>query len=511
MNKNTKPTPNEQDIEAALEQLDKDALISLIKRMVQQHADLATLLVPKQQKTSKKQLEPFNSEVYQLQIEKIFYTTDRNTWGSEARAAEPLQDIMDIAVEYREQQNFAAAATLYEIIIQSILDNYDSFRWHADEGQLDDVVEDCAEGLRNCLRGIPHDAAVRKQILQVLFDVFVFDTNLENDMLVMSDKVPAILVRYTTPEERHIVAKWVRKAFDLDIDWQTDDVSDFYDDSEMLLLGLEADTIDDEAFLRICREMEAYPYSIDRLLQRGRLDDALTEAEHVEDYESLEIADILGERGYENNAVQLIEERVERHNNTDFLHWLQERYQSSGNLTGALDMAKRTFTTATLGATIERYQEIRQLAQQLEQWDIVRSELLAYVKQSYMTNVEIEIALDEGSVELALELLKAGKQAASTRNGPYGSTNLNVGIEVAKAAEENYPQEAIEIYQRYVDMRIEWRDRGKYQIACQYLLNVRKLYQKLGRSNEWILYIANLRERNARLPALKDEMAKAKL
>jgi len=88
---------------------------------------------------------------------------------------------------------------------------------------------------------------------------------------------------------------------------------------------------------------------------------------------------------------------------------------------------------------------------------------------------------------------------------------LNVGIEVAKAAEENYPQEAIEIYQRYVEMRIEWRGHENYHTACQYLLSIRKLYQKIGKSNEWTTYIADLREHNARLPALKDEMAKAKL
>ena len=507
----TKPTPNDQDIEIALEQLDKAALINLIKRMVQQHADLTTLIVPKQQTASKKQLAPFNAAVYQLQVEKIFYTTDRNSWGSEARAAEPLLDIVDSAAEYGEQQNFAAAAALYEIIIRGILDNYDSFRWHADEGQLDEVVEDCTEGLSNCLRGIQHDKVVRQQILRVLFDVFEFDTNLENDMPVMSEKVTAILVRYTTPEERPIVAEWVRNAFDLDIDWHTDDVSEFYDSFEILLLGLEADTLDDETFLRICREMEAYPYIIDRLLQRGQLNEALTEAEHIEDYEILEIADILCERGHEDRAVQLIEERVERHNNTDLLHWLQERYQSGGNLAGAMDMAKRIFTTASFEATIEQYQEIRLLALQLDQWDRVRSELLAFVQQAQKTDVEIEIALDECQVDRALELLKAEKQTKALKNGPYGSTNFDVGIEVAKAAEENYPQEAIEIYQGYVDTHIELRDRRNYQIACQHLLSVRKLYQKLGRSNEWTVYIVNLRERNARLPALKDEMAKAKL
>jgi uncharacterized Zn finger protein len=110
-----------------------------------------------------------------------------------------------------------------------------------------------------------------------------------------------------------------------------------------------------------------------------------------------------------------------------------------------------------------------------------------------------------------LSLLLAQKQTENSRNGPYGADNFNVGIEVAKAAEESHPQEAIEIYQAYVETCIEWRGRENYHLACQYLLSIRKLYQKIGKSNEWTTYITDLRESNARLPALKDEMAKAKL
>ena len=125
--------------------------------------------------------------------------------------------------------------------------------------------------------------------------------------------------------------------------------------------------------------------------------------------------------------------------------------------------------------------------------------------------MEIEIAPDEGRVDLALELLEAQKQTTDTRNGPYGSANFDVGLEVAKAAEEKNPQRAIEIYQSYVDTRIEWRGRDNYRIASQYLLSIRRLYQQLDKSNVWASYIGDLRQRNANLPALKDEMAKAKL
>lgn len=252
------PTSDEACIQAALERLSKDDLQALVQRMVRQHPDLAELIVLGEQEAVKKPREPFNAEVYRLQVEKIFLTTDRNTWGSEARAADPLLDIVDIADEYVEQRDFNDAATLYEIIIMGVLDNYDSFRWHADEGQLDDVVEHCVEGLGDCLRGIQSGSAARKKILKVLFDVYDFDMSLENDMPVMSNDVPAILVRYTTAEERSVVAKWVRKAFDLDIDWHTYKVEEFADSFEVLLLGLETDGIDDETFLRLSREMESY-------------------------------------------------------------------------------------------------------------------------------------------------------------------------------------------------------------------------------------------------------------
>lgn len=144
-------TPDETRIQAALKQLGKDDLQALILRLVQQHPDLAGMIVSGEQKAVKKVRKPFNAEVYRLQVEKIFLTTDRNTWGSEARATGPLLDIVDVANEYVEQGDFNEAATVYEIVIKGILDNYDSFRWHADEGQLDEVVEDCIDGLSDCL------------------------------------------------------------------------------------------------------------------------------------------------------------------------------------------------------------------------------------------------------------------------------------------------------------------------------------------------------------------------
>jgi heme oxygenase len=117
----------------------------------------------------------------------------------------------------------------------------------------------------------------------------------------------------------------VREGFEVDIDWYAGDVSEDYDE---FLLRLEADTIDDETFLHVCRETESYDYLVERLLKLGRLEEALTEAKQVENYDILEIADILCEHGHEAAAERLIEERVKEYDDTNLLQWLKEREQN---------------------------------------------------------------------------------------------------------------------------------------------------------------------------------------
>ncbi len=370
------------------------------------------------------------------------------------------------------------------------------------------MVKEGVDGLQRCLLGTQNDTAMRRHIIQTLYDVYTFDMSLELDEPVMSSRIPFLLVRYTTPEERQMLAGWVRQTFHLDINWYTDDI---HENDDQFLLGLEADTIDDETFLRIARTMESYTYLVERLLKRGRLEEALEATKHVEDYDILEIATILCEYGHEAQAEKLVQERVKKYDDTDLLEWLKERYQTRGNLADALEMANRIFRAYPLAATIERYREIHQLAEHLGQWETVQADILAFLKKSDNTALQITIALDEGQVEQALKLLQSQQQSQNSRSGPYGDDHFDVGIAVAKAAEESHPYEALEIYRRYAQTRIEWRGRENYAIACQHFTDVRKLYNKVGHSELWTSYITGLSERHHNLPALRDEMAKAKL
>ncbi len=72
-----------------------------------------------------------------------------------------------------------------------------------------------------------------------------------------------------------------------------------------------------------------------------------------------------------------------------------------------------------------------------------------------MSTLLIQIALDEGEIDKALELL--GKIAKKDIYGyiyGYGYGYGNIALEVARAAEETRPREAIVLYQQHAERLI---------------------------------------------------------
>src|ERR1700694_3162257 len=85
------PTPDEQDIESTLGHLSKADLLALIKCMVQLYPDLTGLIETVQRTTppQRPQRPPFNPEFFRDQVNEIFRTTDRNTWGVGGQSSKP--------------------------------------------------------------------------------------------------------------------------------------------------------------------------------------------------------------------------------------------------------------------------------------------------------------------------------------------------------------------------------------------------------------------------------------
>src|SRR6202035_287855 len=117
----------------------------------------------------------------------------------------------------------------------------------------------------------------------------------------------------------------------------------------------------------------------------------------------------------------------------------------------------------------------------------------------------VTIYLDEGEVGQALAALAEMERAPGTSLYGYGyraeAAPSSYQTQVAEAAEEPYPDEAIRLYKIVVQRLIDGRARENYRQSAGYLARVRQLYEKQKRETEWQAYITTLRNSNKSLRA----------
>ncbi|MGQ9553276.1 MAG: SWIM zinc finger family protein [Anaerolineae bacterium] len=476
-----------EELDAALERRSKAELIALIKQMLRQEPDLE-LLLETPLPTGKRQA-PANPEVYRRQVNAVFQREP--DWGADTAIAADLLAIKAIGDGFAEQGDWASAAAVYEAIARGATENYEMFQ--DEEGDLANAINESAEGLGQCFAG-ETDPSRREGIMRALFDVFHFDV--EYGGVGIGDEVPDIIMEHATAEERRTVAAWVRQAMPQGSSWSDNYHRQVYGG---FLLDLEADTLDDEAYLSICREMGLIADLVDRLLALGRVDEATSATEQADDYPLIRLADIFVEYGRGDVAERLMLERSAKSKDTRVLEWLKKHYSAQGNSAAALKLAERMFR---LRPNLDLYIEIGQLAQPLGHWEEARLQLIAFLEQRGDWDLLIRIYLNEGEVDQALETL----QARPMRSYSYG-----LELEVARAAEETQPRAAIDIYQQHAERLIAARGRGNYQQACASLAKARALYERSGERGAWASYIADLRSQNRSLRAFQEELTAAGL
>jgi catechol 2,3-dioxygenase-like lactoylglutathione lyase family enzyme len=455
-----------------------------------------------------------NPVTYRHQIADAF---QRNT----PRIAQGLLAVEETAEKLAQQQDYLGAAMIYQTLVTEIFEqshlyydeaveyDYDDEEgYYPEEEGLEELVRECIEALGKILANKRADRIVRQKSIEVLFEIYQYDLQADDSHGFDADAANP-LVSYTAPLEHRTLAAQIRTILSDEEEAITGSRRQAYG---KLWLELEQETLDDEAYLRICRETGRTSDLIDRLLVLGRTDEAIRETRRVNDLVFLGLADLFIQHGQDAVAERLVKARIQEKPVLHFLAWLQTYYRNRGNLGAELDMTEMQFRTQPL---LNRYQEIRNLASQLNRWETLRPELLAFLEQASNTTLLIQIALDEGDVDRALQLLKEVAKKDSygyTYDSRYGYYSFdNIALQVASAAEETRPHEAIELYRQQAERLIAQRGRQKYQEACTYLAKMRALYETLGEHAAWMDYIAGLREQNRNLRALKEELARAGL
>jgi len=215
------------------------------------------------------------------------------------------------------------------------------------------------------------------------------------------------------------------------------------------------------------------------------------------------LADLIVDAGHGELAETLVRERMSSERGVWGGQWLKEHALRHGDQQEALTLAERLFwDRPTLGG----YGELRALARPLGCWCELRKSLIARLDEEENQTLLMEIYLQEGEVDQALETLEEMRAAS-------GRVRMHLGLtpRVAWAAEEARPRDAIHLYVQTVERLIAYRGRHNYAATATYVKGIRGLYQRLDETATWQATIGALRDGNRRLRALRDELKKAGL
>lgn len=483
-----------QEIEAfdaALEKRSKAELIALVKQMLEQEPDLESLLdLP----LSAEDSAPMDMKAIRRQAQQAFRGVDYE-WGGHGYTGEiehSLQPLLNLASDYLARGNAENSAAIYTTVIETIFDN-EEVAMQDEEGELLGLAHECAEALGTCLSKI-NDPKKRREILEALFGAYKWDVQAGG--VGAADSVPEILTAKTTPEERVEIAKWVRDIMPKGKEW-----SDNYRREVLgkFLLDIEADTLDDEAYLKICRQTGRLNDLIERLLKLKRVEEAADAARGAEDYPLLNTLGIFTKHKQAALAEKLVTERLEKIKDTRLLEWLSERRKERGDWAGSLQLEERLFWPRP---NLEQYKKLRKPAKELNRWDELRTRIIAELEKKKDFGLLVQIHLHDKEVGLAIAAL--GKM-------PEQWMSQSLKIEVAQAAKSQYPQESIRLYVEAAARIMDNRDRGNYSQAAQYLRETREIYRQLNDAPSWDKLIADIRERYKKLPALQSELNHLKL
>ena len=489
-----------EDVTNAITQRSKEELAALLVQLVKGEIDVSALPAYLQQPspTGASSATPADPRPYQKQAAAVF--NGRGGYDDDWRGsgyAKQLKAIAKRGDQVRKKGDVAQAIAVYQGVAQGIALQYEEMGGD-DEGEILQVVDDCVDGLSACLQTNGLSSALRQTALKALFDIHVED--MEMGGIGMGEEATDVMLAEATPEERRGVVQWVQAAMKKERSDPTGFRKQAWGD---FLLDLQKDDLDDESFLKICRETGRVGDLVDKLLELKRVDDATAEARKAADYDLYQMTSLFTSRKQGDLIERLMTERAQTTKDTRIWEWLQAHCKDRKDETGEWQWAMRLFEHYP---NFEGYKKMRALAKahKRKDWDAVREQIIARIKRDNANahdGILIQIYMDEGDIDAAIALTqKMSKHSFWS----YDS-------QVAKAAEGPRPEYAYAFYQEQVETIVKRRERSKYEEATKLMLTMRKLAVRLKQEAAWQAFVSRIRVEGEKLRAFQEELARANL
>lgn len=198
-----------------LEHREKSDLIAIIQHMLRQEPELQWLLMTPMPTASSRKAS-IDPKIYQQLILAAMSDGEYQRKRKRGEVQRRLTAIKSIADEFATNENYKAALTIYEVLVNEIIHHFNDYQ---DEYIAFSVIlTNCIDGLDSCFAGEEDNPEVRLRVLRALFAIYQFYTDSGMDL---DEDIAGLLVGNTSPEERQDIAVWVQDALKHKATWSS--------------------------------------------------------------------------------------------------------------------------------------------------------------------------------------------------------------------------------------------------------------------------------------------------
>lgn len=405
-----------------------------------------------------------------------------------------LKALREAAARTAKSGDWLNAGAIYHVALDEAVKGYDDLVQEMDyNGDICIVMDQLAEGLGKCLAKSEAGAKTRWDWIETMLKAELKDIELGG--IDLAPSAGEAVLKLANDKEWARIEEWLRALVARGGKWRRESLVGF------LTEGLERRKRVGEAD-ELIRELGTPEQKTYLLIREGRVAEAMKRIKRIIASAPglvTDFADALIEAGAKEEALALVMKHGgQEHWSTR--EWVARYYRKHGTPQQALEAQVKAFLASPTTVT---FKTLREVGRKAGAWDEAREYVFAELKSRGEIGALIDIALDEKDVARALALLPRLEEGEwSYRDYKWS---------VAQAAEKSYPQEAIALYQQIIEQTISGRSRDHYRQAADDLKRVKKLYDRFGAQAEWEIYLQKLRARYENLPALQDELRRARL
>jgi len=484
-----------QSLDKTLATRDKDALVSLIRKMIDRYPDLESLIdLPVPSKT--KRSTPVDTAVFRKQIRSSLRGFDE--WYDPA-AARTLNTILSTAAEFADKGDWRSASAIYRTVIDECI-RADEYPITEDDGFVE-AFDESIQRLAACLeqRELADDDQERRAVLDSLLAAYLWNSGGD-----LGADAPDYILRYARQSDIPGIREKVKAAQRRQSRWAGDALAEFMIELDVL------DNVDPEVTLARLRDEGMYSLLVRKLIELKRLDEAVEVVENqiTEPYERLMELPRLVAAGREDDAIRLAKKALQPHYDSQIAGWLLERYKARGDWESYVQLQQQELQA---NPAEHNYVLLKEAAEKTGRWQSLRPEVLTWLQKKPHYDVLAKIYLHDQEWDAAWDALAKYEKGTKGRKDGWFFIDRDLDLEVAQRSKTERPEKAIPVLIKYARQQIGKRNRQDYQVAAEYLSSVRDLYRILDDEAAWQKLIDGIRAEFPTLRALQDELKKARL